>query len=205
MKKILENLALFAILTIVFSALTGCSESSNTNVTNVASTAANANTKAAANKSTEYPPLPASLAQADFELLDGTKFKLADHKGKVLLVNIWGTWCGPCRAEMPHLVEMQDKFKGQGFEVIGLNIGDGSGGEEPNELIEPFVEKMKLNYTIARSRNDSTVKFFQVTRMDGVPQTLLIDREGRLRNIFHGGGNKVIDSMHQYVDKTMAE
>ncbi len=199
MKKILENLALFAILTIAFSALTGCSDSSNTNV---ASTPVNANTKAAVNKGT---PLPSILAQADFELLDGTKFKLVDHKGKVLLVNIWGTWCGPCRAEMPHLVEMQDKFKDQGFEVIGLNIGDGIGGEESNELIEPFVEKMKLNYTIARSRDESTAKFFKVTQLQGVPQTLLIDREGNLRNIFHGGGNKVIESMHQFVDKTMAE
>ncbi|CAN5255171.1 hypothetical protein BH20ACI2_BH20ACI2_02930 [soil metagenome] len=202
MKKILENLALFMVLVIAFSALTGCSDSSNTNVT---STPANVNTKSAGSKSSEYPPLAASIAQADFELLDGTKFKLTDHKGKILLVNIWGTWCGPCRAEMPHLVEMQDKHGENGFEVIGLNIGDGEGGIEPNELIEPFVEKMKLNYTIARSPNESTVKFFQMTKMDGVPQTLLIDREGRLRNIFHGGGNSVIESMHQMVDKIMAE
>ncbi len=202
MKKVLENLALFAIMTVAFSALTGCSGSGEANV---APAAENSNVQSSANKSSQYPPLASSLAQAEFELLDGTKFTLADHKGKVLLVNIWGTWCGPCRAEMPHLVEMQEKHKDKGFEVIGLNIGDGSGEIESNELIEPFVEKMKLNYTIARSRNESTVKFFQLTKKDGVPQTLLIDREGRLRNVFHGGGNSVIESMHQMVDKTMAE
>ena len=202
MKKALESLILFITLAIAFSALTGCSSSGDAGA-NTAAPAANS--AARSSKSSEYPPLATSVAQADFEMLDGTKFKLADRKGKVLLVNIWGTWCGPCRAEMPHLVEMQNKFRDQGLEVIGLNIGDGQGEIEPNELIEPFVEKMKLNYTIARSPNESTLKFFQFTKMDGVPQTLLIDREGHLRGVFHGGGKSVIESMHQTVDKTMAE
>lgn len=202
MKKLLENLALFAILTVAFSALTGCSGSGETNVV---LTTANSNVQSSGSTSSQYPPLASSVAQADFELLDGTKFKLADHKGKVLLVNIWGTWCGPCRAEMPHLVEMQEKHGSNGFEVIGLNIGDGEGGIESNELIKPFVEKMKLNYTIARSPNESTAKFMRFTKQTGVPQTLLIDREGNLRNVFHGGGNSTIESMHQMVDKTMAE
>ena len=202
MKKALETLTLFITLTIAFSALTGCSSTDNANSSSTGSQPANS---APAGKSSEYPPLASSVAQAEFEMLDGTKFTLADRKGKVLLVNIWGTWCGPCRAEMPHLVEMQDKFRDKGFEVIGLNIGDGQGEIEPNELIEPFVEKMKLNYTIARSRNESTLKFFKFTKMDGVPQTLLIDREGHLRGVFHGGGKSVIESMHQSVDKLMAE
>src|SRR5688500_8106608 len=70
-------------------------------------------TDAGAAATSAFPPIRAGLAAAEFELLDGAKIKLADKKGKVLLVNIWGIWCGPCRAEMPHLVEIQDKYRGE--------------------------------------------------------------------------------------------
>jgi thiol-disulfide isomerase/thioredoxin len=201
MKKLIEKLALFTILTIAFSGLTGCTRSTDTNV---APPPANAD-QPTGSRSSEYPPIASGLAEAEFELLDGTKFKIPDHRGKVIMLNLWGTWCGPCRAEMPHLVEMQEKHRDKGFEVIGLNIGDGSGVPEPNELIEPFVEKMKLNYTIARSPNASTLQFYKVTKQQVVPQSLLIDREGHLRGIFIGGGPRVFDLMKQTVDKTMAE
>jgi thiol-disulfide isomerase/thioredoxin len=200
MKKVLENASLLVLLSISFSALTGCG--STTAVNDAVPTG---NKPAAAAKSSEYPPLASALAEADFEMLDGTKFKISDHKGKVLMLNLWGTWCGPCRAEMPHLVEMKEKHGPQGFEVIGLNIGDGSGTPEPNELIEPFVEKMKLNYMIARSPNSSTVEFYKVTKQQVVPQSLLIDRDGHLRGMFIGGGPRVFDSMKQTLDKTMAD
>jgi thiol-disulfide isomerase/thioredoxin len=203
MKKILENLALLAVLTVIFSGLTGCGSSDDT--TSAPPAAGSSSDQGTGSRSSEYPPLASALTNADFELLDGTKFKISDHKGKVLLLNLWGTWCGPCRAEMPHLVEMQDKHGANGFQVIGLNIGDGNGVPEPNEVIEPFVERMKLNYTIARSPNESTLKFYKVTKQQVVPQSLLVDREGHLRGIFIGGGQRVFDSMHQTVDKTMAE
>jgi thiol-disulfide isomerase/thioredoxin len=158
-------------------------------------------TPAAENKSSEYPPLASGLAEADFELLTGEKFKLSDKKGKVLLINIWGTWCGPCRAEMPYLIKMQDAYGGQGFEVIGLNIGDGSGGEESVEQIQTFAASMKLNYTLARSSNAATAEFYKITKQQVVPQSLLVDRQGHLRGVFVGGGQRIINLMQTKVSR----
>lgn len=205
MKVFARNLVLFVSLSLIFSLVTSCSGTgANVSNTNTGSTGANANS-GKASKSSEYPPLASGLAEADFELLDGTKFKVSEKKGKVLLLNIWGTWCGPCREEMPHLVAMQNKYQERGLEIIGLNIGDGSGTPESVDQIKAFVEKMKLNYTIARSPNASTVQFYQISKQQVVPQTLLVDREGHLRGVFVGGGQRVIDSMKNTLDKTMAE
>lgn len=205
MKTIFRNLLLSCTLCGVLTALPSC----NGNGTNVANTdKANAvanDPTSAKSKSSEYPPLASGLADADFELLDGAKFKISGKKGKVLMLNIWGTWCGPCREEMPHFVEMQNKYRDQGLEVIGLNIGDGSGTPETIPEIKAFVERMKLNYTIARSPNEATAQFYQITKQQVVPQTLLVDREGHLRGVFVGGGRSVIDSMKTTLDKTMAE
>ena len=206
MKEIITNLALFIVFCFTFSGLTACTG----NLTDVANdnranSATYVNTPAKESKSKDYPPLAAGLAEADFELLDGTKFKVSDKKGKVLMLNIWGTWCGPCRAEMPHLIEMQDKHGPQGFEVIGLNIGDGSGTPETNEQIKAFATAMKLNYTLARSPNSATAQFYQITKQQVVPQTLLIDREGHLRGVFIGGGERIYNSMKTTLEKVMSE
>lgn len=206
MKEITTNVALFIIFCIIFSGMTACTETdANTANSAGANTAPNTNSSANANKSSIYPKLASGLAEAEMELLDGTKFKVSDRKGKVLLLNIWGTWCGPCRAEMPHLIAMQDKYRDQGFEVLGLNIGDGNGTPETIEEIKEFATSMKLNYTIARIQNSTTAQFYQITKQQVVPQTLLVDREGHLRGVFVGGGPKIIDSMNTTLDKTMGE
>ncbi|MFN2501420.1 MAG: TlpA disulfide reductase family protein [Pyrinomonadaceae bacterium] len=205
MKEIIWKLSLFVVLSVLFSGLTGCTRTA-TDGTEANTAEANANTATSTNKSSEYPPLASGLAEAEFELLDGSgKMKISDRKGKVLLLNIWGTWCGPCRAEMPHLVAMQNEYGDRGFEVIGLNIGDGSGGPEPIDKIKEFVEKMNLNYTIVISPNASTIEFYKISRQQVVPQTLLVDREGHLRGVFVGGGQRVFDSMKQTLEKTMNE
>lgn len=209
MKEIITNLALFIVFCVAFSGLTACTGGTQPNVANTnantAKTPANPDAQTSDIKSTAYPPLPTGLAESEFELLDGTKFKVSDKKGKVLLLNIWGTWCGPCRAEMPDLIKMQDKYGPQGFEIIGLNIGDGSGGPESNEQIKKFAADMKLNYTLARSPNAATLEFYKVTKAQVVPQTILVDREGRLRGVFVGGGQRIIDSIGTTLEKTISE
>lgn len=196
----------FSVLVLVcvgFSTLSACTSSQQ-----AGSNTARANgvaVQAGEKKSSVYPPLASSLADAELELLDGTKTRISDRKGKVLLVNIWGIWCGPCRAEMPHLVELQDLYRDRGFEIVGMNIGDQNGSPEGVEAIKTFAEKMKLNYTVVRSPSSTTEQFYRVTKQQVVPQTLLIDREGHLRGVFVGGGARVINSMKETLEKTMAE
>ena len=208
MKAILTNFALFVVLALAFSSFSACDRgTSSASVDNTTGQPSplNINANAVKTNGSAYPPLAANLAQTDVEALDGSKFKIADRKGKVLLVNLWATWCGPCREEMPELVAMYEKHKENGFQVIGLDVGDGDGGQESIPSIKSFSEKMKLSYELARASNDMNRDFQKLTGFGGIPQSFLIDREGRLRGVFTGGGPKVIGQMKENVDKLMAE
>ena len=207
MKELFKNFALFAVFSVVFSGLSGCgSQSANTAANNVATNAAPANASTNGASTTVYPPLASALADAELEALDGTKTKVSDRKGKVVLLNIWGIWCGPCIAEMPHLVDLQEKYRDQGFEIIGLNIGaDEMGTPEDLDEIKKFGEKKNLNYTLVRSPDEVTGQFYKITKQNVVPQSILINREGQLRGVFIGFGGKVMNSMKDTIDKAMKE
>lgn len=159
------------------------------------------NTNAVKTKS-EYPPLQTAIAQADIENFDGTTFKVTDKKGKVLLLNLWATWCGPCKEEMPKLVEMQNKYGDKGFEVIGLNTNDD--GDTP-EKIEKFAKEQGLNYTLVYAPTQMQADITNFTQNGGIPQSLLVDREGNLRGVFLGGSESEIRKMQNTVAKVMAE
>jgi thiol-disulfide isomerase/thioredoxin len=201
MKVFLKNIALFIVLTLAFSALTSCTGTNTASVNNNSAAPSNSTNAAPDKPKINYPPAPSAIMQADIKNLDGTTFKLQDKKGKVLLVNLWGIWCGPCIAEMPELIKMQENYKEKGFEVIGLNVGDEDGAEESKENIDKFAEKMKLNYPLAYASEPLTNEFFKVTRLGGVPQSLLINRDGQLTGMFVGGGPKTVKDMKETVEK----
>jgi len=94
MKNALQNLFLFVAMAIVFSGLTGCGGPTANNSANSGTNAAgtNTNTKAPTTNAGDFPPLKSALADGEIEMMDGTKTKLSDRKGKVLLVNLWATW-----------------------------------------------------------------------------------------------------------------
>lgn len=202
MKSVFNNLLLFITFLAASTLLAGCSGGSVS--TSGAVNGANGAETARSAGSTN-PPLASDLADAEFELIDGTKMKISDRKGKVVFLNLWATWCGPCRAEMPHLIEMQDKYGSQGFQIIGLDIGNDDLSPESVEDIKGFAKNMKLNYELARIPAEMTLKFNKISRQAGVPQSFLLDREGRLRGVFVGGGSKAVNSFKETIAKVMAE
>jgi thiol-disulfide isomerase/thioredoxin len=103
---------------------------------------------------------------------DGKALKLEDLKGKVVVLDFWGTWCPPCRAAMPHLKELYHKHKDDGLVVIGIHTTNGG------EKMEAFVKEQKLDWPIALDVDAKTVKAFHV---DSYPDYYLIDRAGNLR------------------------
>lgn len=199
----MKQFFLFLVLTVAFSGLTACNNAANTpnSEANAANLSADGNTNAADKKdSSEFPPIPSAIAQTEIKKIDNTTFTLEDKKGKVILVNLWATWCGPCRGEMPHLVEMQETYGGKGFEVIGLDIDP-----EPVEEITEFAKTMKLNYQLGWAEKPLVAEFYGISKFNAIPQSFLIDRENRLRGVFLGGGKKVIGTMKETVEKVVNE
>lgn len=203
MKQSVVNLILFFVFCIAFSACGGPQANNGSSPAN--SSKPGSQTSGA--KPSDYPPVSSGIAEGIIHLLDGSKTKLSDHKGKVVILNLWGIWCGPCRDEMPHLAAMQRQYADKGLEVFGLNIGDQSGNAEPVENIKRFAETSnpKIDYTLARIESTMISQFYLLSKQQVVPQTILVDREGRLRGVFIGGGQNNYNKIQETLDKTMNE
>jgi thiol-disulfide isomerase/thioredoxin len=115
--------------------------------------------------------------------LDGNKMKLSDLKGQVVLLNFWATWCPPCRKEIPDLIQLQDKYKSQGFTVIGISVD-----EQGARVVKPFSTQLKMNYPILLA----TSEVAEAYRIDGIPASFLIDREGRLASTHIGFTERLV-------------
>lgn len=124
------------------------------------------------------------LEQApDFELLDmdGTKVRLSDFKGKVIILDFWATWCPPCRMEIPHFIELYRDYKGQGLEVIGIALRQGI------KDVRPFYEKNDINYTVLLDDGKVDGLYGGVR---AIPTTFVIDRDGRITKKYIGYKDK---------------
>jgi peroxiredoxin len=120
----------------------------------------------------------------DFALkdADGKLVHLTDYRGKVVLLDFWATWCGPCKIEIPWFMEMQRKNKDQGFEVLGVAMDD-----EGWETVKPFVTDLGVNYRILMG-NDMTAQLYG--GVDALPTTFLIDRTGKIAAVHVGLASK---------------
>lgn len=201
MKVLFTNIVLFIVLSFAFSALTSCTKTQTATVNDNPTAPSNTTDAPPDKKKINYPPAPSAIMQADIKLLDGTTFKLQDKKGKVVLVDLWATWCGPCIGEMPHFIEMQEKYKDKDFEIIGLDSDD----NETKDQIDAFAAKQKLNYQLGWADSKLMFEFVKLSKLEGIPQSIIIDREGRLNGVFPGGSTSQINKMKETVEKLVNE
>jgi len=198
MRKFVRDLGLF---TVLCAFLTACGTQAGSEN---AAAPAKGNSQSSGSKGSDYPPVVSGIAEGVIHLLDGTKTKLSEHKGKVVILNLWGIWCGPCRDEMPHLAQMQRQY-GDKLKVFGLNIGDHDGNPESVDAIKKYAERANIDYTLARIEGAMTNQFYLFSKQTSVPQTFIVDREGRLRGVFIGGGQPNYDKIRQTLEKTINE
>jgi peroxiredoxin len=119
-------------------------------------------------------------AAPEFALKDasGKVIHLSDYKGKVVLLDFWATWCGPCNIEIPWFTEFQKKYKDRGFEVIGVSMDEGGW-----KAISPFAAQKKINYRILLG-DDKTGD--QYGGIEALPTAFVIDRNGKIASVHVG-------------------
>ncbi|MCA9048966.1 MAG: redoxin domain-containing protein [Planctomycetaceae bacterium] len=116
----------------------------------------------------------------DFDITDvnGKPLKLSELKGRVCIVDIWGTWCPPCRQEIPAFVQLQDKYGKYGFQMVGLNQERGPSDEANTKTVQEFIANNSVNYPCALIPD---AVMAQVPEFQGFPTTLFIDHRGKVR------------------------
>jgi thiol-disulfide isomerase/thioredoxin len=142
-------------------------------------------------------PLPPSknIENLGWTLFDGRAERLGDYKGKVVVLDFWATYCPPCLEEIPHLVELQNKYAD--LKVIGLHVG----GEEDVPRVPAFVEKLKINYVLAYPEDglDSVL----LGNDNSIPQTFVFDRNGKLIGKFVGYDLKVKTDLEKAIAQAL--
>jgi len=123
---------------------------------------------------TTTPPIQLGLEAPNFTFpdLNGQRVTLFDHRGKVVLVNIWATWCPPCRQEMPSMQRLYEKFRGKNLEILAVSI-DSNG----REAVDPLMRKIDLTFPVLLDPKETIKPLYGIT---GVPESFIVDKEGIL-------------------------
>ncbi|HEX8635303.1 MAG TPA: TlpA disulfide reductase family protein [Pyrinomonadaceae bacterium] len=143
-------------------------------------------------------PLPDELLNSALTTLDGQTLKLSDLKGKVVVLNLWATWCGPCRREIPDFIKIQEDYAGRGVEVLGITSED-----ERNTAasVKEFVTEFKINYKVVWVDAKGWEAF--LAPRYSIPQTYVLGTDGNLIRKFVGYSPQVATMVRQIADQSL--
>jgi len=147
---------------------------------------------------TAAAPLAPQALAPDFTLrtLDGKNLRLGEQRGRVVLVNFWATWCGPCRQEMPHLNKLYDKYRSSGFMLLGVNV------DEDTRNAVAVADKLGVRFPVLP---DADKRVSQKYDLRAMPSTVLIDRNGRVRYVHRGYRDGYEDTYEKQIRELLKE
>ena len=125
------------------------------------------------------PAIATSTAAPDFTLrtLGGPNLRLAEQRGRVVMINFWATWCGPCRQEMPQLSKLYDRYRAAGFVLLGVNVDDDV------RNASAVAAKLGVSFPVLLDTDKTVSKLYELATM---PSTVLVDRDGKVRYMHRG-------------------
>ncbi len=120
-----------------------------------------------------------SAGAPDFTLpsLGGPNLRLQEQRGRVVMINFWASWCGPCRVEMPHLARLYEKYRGSGFTVLAVNI------DESPQKAASLATQLGMRFPVLLDTDKKVSRLYDLSTM---PSTVLVDRDGRVRYVHRG-------------------
>lgn len=125
--------------------------------------------------------LPPVVLDTEMKSVNGEPIKLSNYSGKVLLVNLWATWCGPCRNETPELVRLYRDYQDRGVEMVGLSTEDPIASRQS---VQQFVRDYNVDYQIGWATREVAIALMQGS--GSIPQSFIITRDGRIKKRFIG-------------------
>jgi peroxiredoxin len=130
------------------------------------------------------------------ESRSGENLRLEDHRGEVVMLNFWASWCGPCRQEMPLMDGLYSRYKDLGFTILAVNV------DENREEAHRFLDKVPVNYPILYDPESSVSELYEVQAM---PTTVMIDRDGNARYLHYGYQPGYEDEYEQQIRELVRE
>jgi len=138
------------------------------------------------------PPIK-PLGSMGWDLSDGRRSQLSEFRGKVLVLDFYATWCDPCRASVPHLVQIQDQYASQGLQVVGLNVG----GPDDLSEVPAFASEFRIQYPLGVPEDE--LSRFLLGDNTAIPQTFVFDRKGLLVRRLIGYGAKTAGELDEAI------
>lgn len=140
--------------------------------------------------------VPPEVWNAEIPAVGGGTFKLSDYKDKVIVVDLWATWCGPCRMEIPHLVELSKEYKGKGVEVVGLTTENRA---TDADKVSQFAKEFNINYKLGWA--NANIALPLMAGNASIPQTFVIAPGGRIITKFRGYSDRIPDMIRVAIEK----
>ncbi|WP_425397337.1 TlpA family protein disulfide reductase [Aeoliella sp.] len=147
---------------------------------------------AASSAGTESDLVGKPAPEFELALLDGSKFRLSKQQGKVVVLDFWATWCGPCIQAMPQVEAVVAEFEEEDVELVAVNM------QEDAASIRSLLERLEVDPTVALDIDGATAEKYAVT---AIPQTVVVDKEGNVAALFVGGGPRLVEQLREVLQR----